>query len=106
MADIFISYARDDRTRIEPLGKTLEEVGWSVWWDWTVPVGKIWRQIISEALDAAACVVVAWSNDSIINRLIFIWTIMQHTLSSRFGNMNVHDQGISGPIASDLSLPC
>jgi hypothetical protein len=40
-----------------------------------------------------------------IKGLIFIWTIMQHILSSRFGNMSVHGQGISGPIAGDLSLP-
>jgi formylglycine-generating enzyme required for sulfatase activity len=65
MADIFISYAREDRSRIEPLAKAFEELGWSVWWDWTIPVGKTWRQVISEELEAAACVVVAWSNDSI-----------------------------------------
>jgi formylglycine-generating enzyme required for sulfatase activity len=28
-------------------------------------VGKTWRQVISEALEAAACVVVAWSNEAI-----------------------------------------
>ena len=65
MADIFISYAREDRSRIEPLARSLEELGWSVWWDWTIPVGKTWRQVISEELEAAACVVVAWSDKSI-----------------------------------------
>ena len=32
MADIFISYAKEDRARIEPLAKALAEQGWSVWW--------------------------------------------------------------------------
>ena len=41
-----------------------------------------------------------------INRIILDWTIMPHISLSRFGNMSGHDQGISGPIASDLSQPC
>ena len=30
MADIFISYANEDRSRVEPLAKALDEKGWSV----------------------------------------------------------------------------
>jgi len=33
MADIFTSYASEDRDRIYPLGNFLESTGWSVWWD-------------------------------------------------------------------------
>jgi len=33
MADIFISYARYDRSKVEPLANALKEMGWSVWWD-------------------------------------------------------------------------
>ena len=33
MADIFISYAHEDRSRIERLAATLEAEGLSVWWD-------------------------------------------------------------------------
>ena len=65
MSGIFISYAREDRQKVATLAKELEDRGWSVWWDWTIPVGKTWRQVISEALEAAGCVVVAWSNTSI-----------------------------------------
>jgi len=65
MADIFISYAREDRSRIEPLAKSLEKLGWSVFWDRTIPAGKTWRQVIGEALRNARSVIVAWSQKSI-----------------------------------------
>jgi hypothetical protein len=65
MADIFISYAREDRSRIEPLAKSLQSLGWSVFWDRTIPAGKTWRQVIGDALKTTRLVIVAWSKDSI-----------------------------------------
>ncbi|MGH1480226.1 MAG: TIR domain-containing protein [Geminicoccales bacterium] len=32
MADIFISYSRDDRARVESIAKAFEAEGFSVWW--------------------------------------------------------------------------
>ena len=46
MSDIFISYARADRPRAEAIAKALEEHGWSVWWDWNIPGGEAFRQVI------------------------------------------------------------
>ena len=31
MSDIFISYAREDRPRVEHLAAALEQCGWAVW---------------------------------------------------------------------------
>ncbi len=70
MSDIFISYASEDLQRIRPLAQALEAKGWSVFWDRTIPAGKTWRQVIGEALDAARCVIVAWSNTSVASRWV------------------------------------
>lgn len=65
MADIFISYSREDRSKAELLAKFLQQRGWSVWWDRVIPVGKSFDQIIERELDAAKCVIVLWSKSSI-----------------------------------------
>ena len=61
MADIFISYARDDRDKIERLRKTLEAQGWSVWWDRNLTGGGEFSKEIETELNAAKAVIVAWS---------------------------------------------
>jgi small GTP-binding protein len=65
MADIFISYAREDRLRVEPLAKALEEQGYSVWWDRTIRAGARFDDVIQKALNEASCVLVLWSKASI-----------------------------------------
>jgi hypothetical protein len=65
MADIFISYAREDEARIQPLVRALEDQGWSVFWDRHIPAGQTWRSYIGKALSDASCVMVAWSRYSI-----------------------------------------
>lgn len=65
MSDIFVSYASEDRKRILPLVRALEETGWSIFWDRTVPPGKTWRQVIGGEIESARCVVVVWSETSV-----------------------------------------
>jgi hypothetical protein len=65
MTNIFISYAKGDRSRAEPLAKALEDQGWSVWWDRKIPPGKTFSQVIEEAINDAKCVIVLWSNESV-----------------------------------------
>lgn len=63
-ADVFLSYAREDRTRAERIARALTEQGWSVWWDTNLVGGQRWQAEIDRALDAARCVVVLWSHAS------------------------------------------
>lgn len=67
MADVFLSYASDDRDRVAPLVEFLESRGWSVWWDRTLRPGETWPQVIERELDLARCVIVAWSKQSVIS---------------------------------------
>lgn len=64
MSDIFVSYASQDRPRIRPLVDALQESGWSVFWDRSIPAGKTWRQIVGGELRSARAVVVAWTETS------------------------------------------
>jgi formylglycine-generating enzyme required for sulfatase activity len=70
MADIFISYAKEDRSRVEPFANALAEQGWSVFWDRDIPGGKTWDEVIEEELDVAKCVIVVWSKISISSRWV------------------------------------
>ena len=70
MSDIFLSYASVDRERIKPLVEALQQCGFRVWWDPTILPGQVWRQVIDEALDAARCVVVVWSQASIASHWV------------------------------------
>lgn len=64
MSDIFISYASHDRAKAKILAETLQQRGWSVWWDRNIPPGRSFDQVIEEALAAAKCVIVLWSRAS------------------------------------------
>lgn len=63
--DVFLSYKAEDRTRLVPLVEALEAEGFSVWWDAHIGGGTNWHQDIEQHLDAAKCVIVAWSKHSI-----------------------------------------
>ena len=65
MADIFLIYARDNSEVAKRLSESLDNIGWSVWWDWQVPPGQTWSGMIEQSLTSMRCMVVLWSTDSI-----------------------------------------
>jgi len=70
MADIFLSYKREDRDKVRPLVEALQAQGWSVWWDTRIGVGETWDRVIETELAAAKCVVVVWSKVSVESRWV------------------------------------
>ena len=65
MADIFISYAHEDESRVKELVSAFEKHGWSVFWDRHIPAGATWRSYIGAALEEARCILVVWSQNSL-----------------------------------------
>ena len=70
MADVFISYAREDRDTAEKLAHALEAHGWSVWWDREILPGKDFTAVISAEIAAASTVVVLWSQSSVTSHWV------------------------------------
>ncbi|MEM7662186.1 MAG: SUMF1/EgtB/PvdO family nonheme iron enzyme [Pseudomonadota bacterium] len=70
MADVFISYKREDKPKVENVAIALQEVGFSVWWDDRIrPEGEWDAQIEREISDAKA-VVVMWTPRSVQSRWV------------------------------------
>ena len=65
MAEIFLSYSHEDKTKVEPLARALEAQGWIVFWDKRIPAGKSWSDVLEEQLSGAKCVIVVWSARSV-----------------------------------------
>jgi hypothetical protein len=65
MADIFLSYANEDREMARAVAGLLESAGCTVWWDRRIPAGRTWRSMIEEALRDMRCMVVLWSTHSV-----------------------------------------
>lgn len=70
MTDVFISYAREDRARVQPLADALAARGLVVWWDPELRAGRDFRTEIGEALSTAKAMIVAWSRFSTASRFV------------------------------------
>ncbi|MBL4620286.1 MAG: TIR domain-containing protein [Marinicaulis sp.] len=68
--DVFISYSRDDRPKVEKIAQALGQKGLRVWWDPEIKTGAGFRQEISEALSSSRSVLVIWSRNSVGSRFV------------------------------------
>src|SRR5262245_21651456 len=116
MADIFLSYAKEDRALARTIAKILESCGWSVFWDRKITAGDDWRQVVQSELDAAGAVIVLWSHTSVAStwvleeaergrtRLVSVLTA-DATLPIGFGSVQGVDLiGWQGGRAEDIAL--
>lgn len=70
MADIFVSYSRQDKAQVAPLVASLEAEGWSIWWDPEITPGEEFDALISRELEGARSLVVVWSPNSVDSRWV------------------------------------
>jgi adenylate cyclase len=70
MADVFVSYARSDKTRVAPIVAAIEAKGWTVWWDPEICPGQEFDRLIAAELKLAAAVLVVWTPNSVESRWV------------------------------------
>ena len=79
--DIFISYKREDRDRVEPFATALEREGFSVWWDPELPIGHSYSSSIRRQLSEARAVIPVWTHLSVHSE----WVQEEATVGKRRG---------------------
>lgn len=65
MAQVFLSYDREDAAKARAIAQALERAGHFVWWDLHIKGGAEYGKVIEQALADADAVIVLWSQQSV-----------------------------------------
>ena len=71
MADLFVSYKREDRAAVERIISRLAKEGYSIWWDSRLEAGENFGDLIAREIDEAKCVIVIWSTASVGSKWVY-----------------------------------
>jgi hypothetical protein len=93
MAEVFLSYAREDSARAEQIAQALEATGLDVFWDNEIPPGSTWADYIEAKLAQCKALIVLWSETSTKSQ----WVREE----ARLGR----DKGVLIPVMIDASTP-
>ena len=77
--DVFLSYARHDRSTARVFAEALVDEGLTVWWDASLRSGETFDEVIERNLRDAKAVIVLWSPASVASR----WVRAEATLADR-----------------------
>ena len=70
MADVFLSYARENLSAAQRLADRLRSHGFSIWFDEKLPAHRSFSEVIEEQLEAARAVVVLWSKEAVSSQWV------------------------------------
>lgn len=70
MADVFLSYSRDDQPIARRFAEGFSQEGFAVWWDQVLEAGVAFDEVTERALVEAKAVVVLWSRRSVESRWV------------------------------------
>ncbi len=93
MADVFLSYAREDAVRARQVAQALEQAGLEVFWDNEIPPGATWADHIELKLSQCKALIVLWSKDSTKSQ-----SVREEARLAR-------DKGVLIPVSMDGSTP-
>jgi len=93
MADVFLSYAREDAGRAQQIAQALQAEGVDVFWDNEIPPGSTWADYIETKLTQCKALIVLWSEHSTKSQ----WVREE----ARMGR----DKGVLIPVMIDASTP-
>ena len=79
MADIFLSYNREDQATAKAIATALHNQGFEVWWDTVLRAGQTYDEVTERQLHDASAVVVLWSSRSVRSK----WVRAEATLGDR-----------------------
>jgi hypothetical protein len=87
MADVFISYAAQQRALTEGVARAVEDSGYSVWWDTDLLANQSFRNEIDKQLDASRAVIIIWTPQSVGSQ----WVLAEADHAWRQGKLiNTH----------------
>jgi hypothetical protein len=72
MADVFLSYSRQDKALAAHFVELLEGRGWDVFWDQETRAGTLWPKVLEDELNKARCLLVLWTANSVASRWVRI----------------------------------
>ncbi len=72
MADVFVSYSRQDKALAAQFVELLEGYGWDVFWDQETRAGTLWPKVLEDELNLARCLLVLWTASSVASRWVRI----------------------------------
>ncbi len=70
MADVFISYSKENPEPTKAIASVLTKAGYTVWWDTEILGGDDFRDVIDQQLDLAKAVIVVWTEASIKSKWV------------------------------------
>lgn len=79
MADVFISYKRDDRPRVEVIAQKLQAVGLDVWFDTRLTSGPSFDETIAREIRTAKVTLACWTPEAIASEWVRAEAAMAHT---------------------------
>jgi hypothetical protein len=64
MADVFISYSRENQAVVRLLADAVRREGYSLWWDDELPPHRSYGDVITEQIGTAKAAIVVWSQSA------------------------------------------